>query len=39
MVTDYVAVHCSLVETNKVITMVAYVVFVDDTAFLLSMLQ
>ncbi len=39
MVADYVAVPCSLVETNKVITMAAYVFFVDGTAFLLTMSQ
>ncbi len=36
---DYVAVPCSLVETNKVITMAADVFFVDGTAFLLTMSQ
>jgi hypothetical protein len=36
MVADYVAVPCSLVETNKVITMAADVFFVDSTAFLLT---
>ncbi len=33
------AVPCSLVETNKVITMAADVFFVDGTAFLLTMSQ
>ncbi len=37
MVADYMAVLWSLVETNKVITMVADVFFVDGTAFLLTM--
>jgi hypothetical protein len=37
VVADYVAVTCSLVETNKVITMAADVFFVDGTAFLLTM--
>jgi hypothetical protein len=31
VVADYVAVPCSLVETNKVITMAADVFFVDGT--------
>ncbi len=39
MVADYVAVPCSLVETNKIITMAADVFFVDGTAFLLTMSQ
>ncbi len=39
MVADHVAVPCSLVETNKVITMAANVFFVDGTAFLLTMSQ
>jgi hypothetical protein len=37
VVADYVAVPCSLVETNKVITLAADVFFVDSTAFLLTM--
>jgi hypothetical protein len=37
VVPDYVAVPCSLVKTNKVITMAADVFFVDGTAFLLTM--
>jgi hypothetical protein len=37
VVADYVAVPHSLVKTNKVITMVADVFFVDGTAFLLTM--
>ncbi len=37
MVADYVAVPCSLVEANKVITMAADVFFVYGTAFLLTM--
>jgi hypothetical protein len=37
MVADYVAVPPSLVETNKVIMMVADVFFVDGTAFLSTM--
>ena len=36
VVTDYVAVMCSLVEANKVITLAADVFFVDGTAFLLT---
>jgi hypothetical protein len=36
VVADYVAVPCSLVETNKVITMAADVFFVDSIAFLLT---
>ncbi len=36
---DYVAVPCSLVETNKVITMAADMFFVDGTAFLSTMSQ
>ncbi len=39
MVADYVAVPCSLEETNKVITMAADVFFMDGTAFLLTMSQ
>jgi hypothetical protein len=34
---DYVAVPCSLVESNKVVTMTADVFFVDGTPFLLTM--
>jgi hypothetical protein len=37
MVADYVAVPCSLVENNKVVTMAVDVFFVDRTAFLLTM--
>jgi hypothetical protein len=37
VVADYVVVLCSLVETNKVITMAADVFSVDSTAFLLTM--
>ncbi len=33
---DYVAVPCTLVEANKVITLAAGVFFVDGTAFLLT---
>ncbi len=36
VVTDYVAVPHTLVEANKVITLVAEVFFVDGTAFLLT---
>ncbi len=39
VVADYVAVPCSLVETNKVVMMAADVFFVDGTAFLLTMSQ
>jgi hypothetical protein len=39
VVADYVAGPCSLVETNKVITMAVDVFFVDKTAFLLTMSQ
>jgi hypothetical protein len=35
VVTDYVAVPHTLVEANKVITLVTDVFFVDGTAFLL----
>ena len=37
MVADYVAVPCSLVEQNKVVTMAADVFFVDGMAFLIRM--
>jgi hypothetical protein len=36
VVTDYVAVPCTLVEANKVIMLAADVFFVDGTAFLLT---
>ncbi len=38
MPADYVAVPCSLVETNKVVTLAADVFFMDGMAFLLSVL-
>jgi hypothetical protein len=37
VVADYVAVPCSLVDNNKVITMAGDVFFVDGMAFLLTM--
>jgi hypothetical protein len=36
VVTDYVAVPQTLIEANKVITLAADVLFVDGTAFLLT---
>jgi hypothetical protein len=39
VVADYVAVPYSLVESNKGVTMVADVFFVDGMAFLLMMSQ
>ncbi len=37
MVADYVAVPCSLMESNKIVTVAADVCFVDRTSFLLTM--
>jgi hypothetical protein len=37
VVGDYVAVPCSLVERNRIITMAADVFFVDGTAFLITL--
>ncbi len=37
VVADYMAVPCSLMESNKVVTMAADVFFVDGTPFLLMM--
>jgi hypothetical protein len=37
VVTDYVAVPCSVVERNRVVTLAADVFFVDGTAFLITM--
>ena len=37
MAGDYVAVPCSLVERNRIITMAADVFFVDGTAFLIRL--
>jgi hypothetical protein len=37
VVTDYVAVPCSVVDSNKVVTLAADVFFVDGTAFLITM--
>jgi hypothetical protein len=39
VVVDYVAVPCTLVEANKVITLAADVFFMDGTAFLLTVGQ
>jgi hypothetical protein len=39
VVADYVAVPCSLVETNTVVMLAAVVFFVDRTNFLLTVLQ
>jgi hypothetical protein len=37
VVADYVAVPCSLVEQNSIVTMAADVFFVDGTAFLVTL--
>ncbi len=37
VVGDYVAVPCSLVEWNRIITMAADMFFLDDTAFLITL--
>ncbi len=37
VVTDYVAVPCSVMDRNKVVTLAADVFFVDGTAFLITM--
>ena len=39
MVTDYVAVPRLLVEQSKMVTLAADVFFVDDTAFLMTILR